>query len=107
MKSIKVVALVLCCALCTLAFFASAPSLAADSCMCLGGPRTHTMTGSGATCTAADQNLYNMVIASANLSCSGDPAICIGALNITTACQQVGGTWQESGYLTFKCEVCV
>jgi hypothetical protein len=106
MKTIKLVCLVLCCALCALAFLASAPSLAAAPCKCLGGPRTQTMTGSGASCTAANQNLDNMVIAAAEKSCASDDGTCLGVLNVTTACHQVGTTWQESGYLTFQCEFC-
>jgi len=107
MPRIRIAFLLLCCALCTMALLATSPNVSAQDCRCLGGGNTTVLTGAGTSCDAAINDLYDRCYAQALIDrCKNDDGVCAGPLTITTACHQVAGQWQASGYLSFKCYFC-
>jgi len=79
----------------------------ASICHCLPGGRTRNYSASGASCVAVNNGILNAADAEAQTDCSGLDGVCFeSAVNYTSPCTFVSGSWSGTGNISYKCKVC-
>jgi hypothetical protein len=87
-----------------LAIHLAVPPPAAATCSCSGPVHlTPTETGTGSSCTAA-QDVLNIRLLARETACASDDP-CDSTQTITQPCTQVGGSFQIQGHDRYLCEV--
>src|ERR1700732_3715177 len=75
----------------------------AAACFCAPAGSTHNYAGSGSSCTAANNNVFNQCDAEATTDCDNTgSSLCFeSSVIVTVSCSQSGGVWHETGHIRY------